>query len=154
MSAVGVVAALPLGLRFGRSTAVVARHDLGLTTAGRRAIEDREDAKYPTARALRAYLAEQHIRGDIYVLGNPIDQFVTGRDQAIPTNGWSPEQYDREVWSRVADAIRRDRPPLLVIDDYSAGIMRHRTPSTLAVVNRLYRPAKRVGDDTWYVRRS
>ncbi|MCU1459225.1 MAG: 4-amino-4-deoxy-L-arabinose transferase or related glycosyltransferase of family [Actinomycetia bacterium] len=150
VSMVVVLSAIPLGLRFGRSAAVVARHDLGLTAAGRRAIADREDPQYPTARALSAFLGQQHVRGDIYVLGDPVDLYVSGRDQAIPTNGWSPEQYDSVVWKRIADGIRQARPRLLVMDESSTGIMKQRAPATLAVVHRLYRPVRRVGTDTWY----
>ncbi len=149
-----VVAAILPAREFEHGARVVARHGFGLTAAGRRAIEDHEEPKYATGRDLRAYLARHHIDGDIYVLGNPIDMYVAGRDQAIPTNGWSPEQYDAEVWSRITAGIRRDRPALLVLDDYTATIMERRAPGTLALVHRLYRRVRRVADDTWYVPRS
>jgi hypothetical protein len=150
VAVVVVLSALPLGLRFGRSTVLVARNDVGLTAAGRRAIEDHVDPSYPSARALGAYLANHRIRGDIYVLGVPTDMYVNGRDQAIATNGWSPEQYDPVVWKRVTTELRRTRPELVVVDDFTAGIMRQRAPETLAVVHRLYERVGGAGLDTWY----
>jgi hypothetical protein len=152
--AVLVLSALPLGFSAGRWTAQTARHGFGITASERLAFHEATDAQYQTGRELAQFISRNHPRkGAVYVLGNPIDLYLSGRAQAIPTNGWEAEQYDATLWHRIASGLGRARPPLLVVDDFSAAKARERSPETRDVVRRLYCAARRVGTETWYLLR-
>ena len=149
------VSALPLAASAGKWTASTARHGFGVTAAQRVALHDAVDTQYRTGRELARFVQDHDPgRGPVYVLGNPIDLYLSGRAQAIPTNGWEAEQYDATLWRRIATGLDHARPHVLVVDDFSAQKARERSPETRDVVLRLYCPARRVAAETWYLRRA
>jgi hypothetical protein len=152
--AVLALSALPLAFSAGRWTAMTARHGFGITAPERLAFHDDTDAQYQTGRELAQFISQNQAgKGAVYVLGNPIDLYLSGRAQAIPTNGWEAEQYDATLWHRIATGLGRARPAVLVVDDFSAAKARERSPETRDVVRRIYCPARRVGTETWYLLR-
>jgi hypothetical protein len=86
----------------------------------------------------------------VYVLGNPLDLYRANRRQSVAINGWSPEQYSAEVWRRLTSQLARACPTELVVDRFSDGIMRERSPATRRLIHARYRKVGRSGDDTWY----
>ncbi len=150
--AVVVVAAVPLAVSAGGWTARAASHGFGLSGSERIALHETGESQYATARQFARFVAKNDPgAGAVYVLGNPIDLYVSGRAQAIPANGWEAEQYDQTLWHRIAGGLRHARPGVLVVDDFSAAKVRERSPETRAVIREMYCPARRVGSEVWYL---
>ncbi|HEY7136514.1 MAG TPA: hypothetical protein VIB48_15775 [Acidimicrobiia bacterium] len=149
------LSAVPAGLTLAKATVRSAGHGFGVTAPERRALQNQAEPQYRTGRAFARFVDEHTRPGQpVYVLGNPIDLYLSGRDQAIPTNGWAAEQYDAKVWHRITDGLATKRPVVLAVDDFSMEKMKERSPATLAVVERLYCPVHRTGGETWYVLRA
>jgi Dolichyl-phosphate-mannose-protein mannosyltransferase len=128
--------------------------DLTLTTAGRRRFEASFEPYYPEARAAAAFVRQPgRTPGPIHVEGNPLIQYLSGRTYALREHGWAPEQSDARLWKWTQDGLRDKRPVYLWVDDFSAGIMRSRSPATLTLINAMYCPVDRVADGRWYALR-
>lgn len=150
-----VIATAPLAAVLGKKVVVGARHGFGVTSAGRSALQDAEEPQYRIAREFAAFVrAHAGPKGDVYVLGNPIDLLLTGRDQPIPTNGWEAEQYTPAAWERIAAQLSAAKPRVLVVDDFSAGYMRRRSPATARIVDGSYCLVRRVDTENWYLLRT
>lgn len=90
--------------------------------------------------------------GSLYVMGNPLYFFLAGRDQVPAVSGWSPELWTGRLWNEVEQGILEERPGLILVDEFSAGLARDRSPETLAMIEREYEvlgPSTR--DGIWYV---
>ena len=149
--AIGGVLALPLLLRVESNARDVATHGFAATAADRASLRADVEPHYRAAAAWTRHL--QRVgptpRG-VYVLGNPLDLYLADRRQSVAINGWSPEQYSAEVWRRLTTQLARARPTELVVDRFSARIMRERSPATIRLIRSLYREVGGSGDDTWY----
>ena len=84
------------------------------------------------------------------MLGNPLNQYVSGRPQAVAINGWSPEQYPKGVWDRLRGELEDAKPEHLVVDEFTDRVMRSNSPETRALIAAWYRPVGRAGPDRWY----
>jgi hypothetical protein len=144
----------PAALTLGKATVRSARHAFGITASGRLALQEAAEPQYRIGHAFARFV-DTHTRPGqaIYVLGNPIDLYLSGRDQAIPTNGWAAEQYDATVWRRITTGLTTKRPAVLAVDDFSIEKMKTRSPATLAAIERMYCPVRRIGEETWYLLR-
>ena len=142
-----VLLAVPALTLLGDRVLTVARHDFGLTASGRRAIAVEYESAYGPGREWAEQLDEP---GPVYVLGNPVALLLSDRDQAIRTNGWSPEQFDDGLWNRLADELETARPQYLLIDDSSAELMDDRAPATRQRIDELYCATGGSGDTVWY----
>jgi len=89
----------------------------------------------------------------VYVLGNPLDLYLADRRSSVAVNGWSPEQYPASVWHRLRAELRAARPDQIVVDRFSARIMRARSPATLRFIRTHYVATGHSGDEQWYARR-
>ncbi len=131
----------------------LAADDFALTASGHAAFDDTFAPYYPTARAAAAFLSEPGREpGPIHVEGNPLIQYLSGRPAALKEHGWAPEQSDARLWRWTREELRAQRPVYLWIDQFSDGIMRERSPDTLAEIHSLYCPVETIGDGTWYAR--
>jgi hypothetical protein len=148
VAAILVVPALVRVSRVGRD---VAGHGFALGTGDRAELRADLEPAYARATAWAHRIdAPGSPRGDVYVLGNPLDLFVADRRQSVSINGWSPEQYPEDVWRRVRRELARARPVELVVDRFTDGIMRDRSPQTRRLIASLYEPFGGSGPDTWY----
>lgn len=87
----------------------------------------------------------------IFVLGDPVYYLLADRDQAIATNGWSPETWSHDIWEDFREELMATPPGTLLIDDRTDRIMRERSPETLETISELYellRPSSFSG--AWY----
>jgi len=145
------VLAVPLVLRITANVRAVVRHNGAFTVADRDALHAEAEPNYRDATAWAAHLRRVGRTPDgVYVLGNPLDLFVSGRRQSVAINGWSPEQYPETVWVRLRAQLVNARPDEIVVDRFSRQIMRTRSPETLRILDRWYVPVGRSGDETWY----
>lgn len=135
--------------------AAIASHGFGVTPSGRDAIDDDlegGDDLYAEARAEDAWLRRQPA-GDIYVIGNPVYLLLSGRTQAIPVNGWSPEQADATVWRWIRDDLHDRRPRFIFVEAGQEKLVAERSPRTWASVKRDYRVVRTTGAGTWWAPR-
>lgn len=111
------LASLSLAVMFTGRVAVEARHGFGLTEEQRAGIHQELVTEYGiAAEEMRVLNGPDAIPGDIYVVGNPILLLQSGRSQAIPINGWSPELHDQRAWDEVAGSLRSAKPPYIFVD--------------------------------------
>lgn len=153
LGACAVVLALPLLGRIASNTRDVARHGFALGADDRAALRSEVEPNYREARAWARHLARTGpTPSGVYVLGNPLDVYVADRRQSVAINGWSPEQYPADVWRRLDRQLRDARPDEVVVDRFSARIMRERSPATLAWIRTHYTRTGGHDDDSWYRR--
>jgi hypothetical protein len=151
VAAAAVVLVVPAIARFGGNTRALARHHFALNAEDRAALRVELESNYGPAEAWATYLEKPANRsGGAYVLGNPLDLYAAGRTQAVAVQGWSPEQYPSSVWDRLRSELEDAKPEHLVVDAYSDGIMRSRSPETRALIAAWYRPVGHAGPDRWY----
>jgi hypothetical protein len=141
---------LPLVVHLADKVRVVAQDDVGLTASGRAAIADELESGYRDARPEVAFLERPDARpGDIYVFGNPLILYLSGRGQAIGVHGWSPEFNDDELWAEIREDLADAAPPYVFVNDFSKEIMVERSPETLAFLEQRYTAIPRA-TGTWY----
>jgi hypothetical protein len=159
LAGVGAVSAGAAGLA-GTAAGAAALRGAGalggaVTAADRRALHEDAEPNYRDAYAWAAHLERVGpTPHGVYVLGNPLDVYVSGRRQSVAINGWSPEQYPASVWRRLRRELVSARPDQIVVDRFSARILRERSTATWRVVRRYYVRVGRSGDETWYRRRA
>jgi hypothetical protein len=143
--------ARPAFLSAQRSLRLV-QNDLALTVAGREGFRSAYMAEYRLADQSVAFVrAPDAADGDIYVFGNPIYLMRSGRDQAIPMHGWSPEFNDERAWEEIRTDLAAEMPRYVLIDDFSMEIISERSPETLSFLESRYDLLRRdPGDVTWY----
>ena len=145
--------AVPLLAGSASNARDVARHGFVLGVDDRAALHAAVEPHY-----LAGHTWARHVHASgptphgVYVLGNPLDLYLADRRESVAINGWSPEQYSDEVWRRLTRQLRRARPDEVVVDRFSARIIRERSPATLRWIRARYDPSGGRGDDTWYRR--
>jgi hypothetical protein len=150
--ALGVVAAATL-LMVGFAApkwVSLAGNGFGATQGGRDALRAETTPAYEHGDRLRDEIT---VPGDAFVFADPVVLLQTGRDQGVPTNGWSPEQLDRGHWARLGRELEREQPPLVVIEPASLELMAERAPATLAVIDDGWCQVGGVDGERWYLRR-
>lgn len=153
LAAVAVVLVLlaPAVVRFARTGRDVANHDFALSADDRARLHTDLEPDYKAAATWAAWLrAPTTPKGSVYVLGNPLNLYLSGRRQAVAVNGWSPEQYPASVWDRLRRELEHASPKLLVVDTFSDSIMCDRSPATLRLIAARYQLVGRSGPDRWF----
>lgn len=146
-----VVLLVPAGIRLSHNGRDVARHDFALSTDSRTQLHRALEPNYTHAAESAAWLRRSDRQDTgVYVLGNPLDLYLADRRQSVAVNGWSPEQFPESVWARLRQELVAARPADLVVDSFSASVMRSRSPQTLLLIDRRYVRVGGAGPDGWY----
>ncbi len=90
---------------------------------------------------------------NVYVLGDPLVLQISGADQSIPVNGWSPEFWTADVWRWVGDDLQRPGTELLLIENWAARLAEERAPWLLDEIDLRYVELASDDGGTWYVPR-
>ena len=123
----------------------------GVTEGGRIALQDHMQDYYVFGRQWAGRLSlPDAVPGPVYVIGSPIALYLSGRDQAIPLNGWAVDQFDTPMWDRMADQLESAKPPYLAIRHVAARFLNERSPRMVDVVGRLYCREGGSEEDAWY----
>jgi len=92
--------------------------------------------------------------GPIYVVGNPLFYWLSGRDQAVARSGGVMTTYrGADDWSETAAQLRRVRPPYVFVQSDHMDMLLHAAPRTgalLALLASDYRERGRSPIGTWY----
>ena len=100
-----------------------------------------------------AFLREPgNLPGRIYVFGNPLYYFLSGRGQAIPLNGWFMELMLTDQWQQVERQLEEVLPPYIFVARDEADLITKRSPQLAHLLRTAYMPLRASQAGSWYVR--
>ena len=101
-----------------------------------------------------AFLSEPgSLPGNIFICGNPVLYILSGRSQAIASNGWMLELFLPEQWTRMTEELRVTKPPYLFISAEYPEIIESRSPHTTRFIQENYQLLRKSDAGTWYILR-
>ena len=114
---------------------------------------------YRKIRAEVAFLKQPGaLPGRIWVVGNPLYYWLSGRQQAIPRNGGSFIEYASEAeWRGISADLAAARPPYIYIhDEYGMFLPAQgaKASSFLMLLDQNYAPLGHSSHGAWFVRRA
>lgn len=140
---------------FQRSFEVVRSGALTDPAARRELLVERSAGAYRHfARVTEFLRAPGAAPGPIFVLGNPLAYWVSGRAPAIAMPG-GMSIYTAAEWQRIARELAAASPPYILLEDPMAEALAERSEIAaplLELLSRRYRPAARFGTAHWLVR--
>ena len=158
--ALALVAFLPSLGPWSAQALALARDGFALSPGSLRRHLDRVNpgGVYPKVRAEVAFLNQPGARpGPIWVVGNPLYYWLSGRDQAVPRNGGSFIEYaSADEWRSITASLAAARPAYIYIhDEYGMFLpgQHIRTGSFLTFLATEYEPVSRTVRGTWFGRR-
>jgi hypothetical protein len=134
---------------------VLARYHFAITKEDRfRYQSDRflyPDSLYPSVIQETKFLSDRgSLPGAIYVIGNPLFYYLSGRPQAIaPTGGF--ELFLTEQWKWVATELRQATPPYIFVSDSDRDLFEHQASNVRRFVEANYHVLRTDSGGTWYV---
>jgi hypothetical protein len=128
-----------------------ARFRFAWTADRRNAYQDDLSGTYRAGRTDLSFLSSSTSRpGKIFVCGNPIFYILSGREQAISSNGWMLELFLAEQWRQFEYELLEVRPRYIFVDkEYSALINEH-SPDIAAILSDLYTKVHVNSNGIWY----
>jgi hypothetical protein len=110
---------------------------------------------YGTALAEVGFLSDPtSLPGKIYVCGNPVYYYLSGRDQAIPANGWALELFLPEQWEQMIGQLSEARPPYIFVSASYREMFRERSPRMARFLEDHYSVRRQSDAGVWYVLKS
>jgi hypothetical protein len=127
------------------------RFHFALGAQGRGSYQGDVSGIYRAARADVSFLSNPNsVPGRIFVCGNPVFYILSGREQAIASNGWMLEFYLPEQWQQLECELLEARPRyVFVANEYSSLINEH-APDIAATLGDWYAVVHRNSDGVWY----
>lgn len=145
------IASLSLVVMFGGRVLVEARHGFGLTAEQRVGLHEELMTEYAiAAEELRGIGGKDSLAGDLYVIGNPITLYLSGRAQAVPINGWSPELHDARAWAEVVSTLRAARPAEIFVDARYVPLLPRWSPELVRWLASDYEIVRTGPNGSWY----
>lgn len=92
-----------------------------------------------------------NIAGDIYIAGNPLFYFISGRQQATRLNGWSLELFLPEQWKQLVAEITLHKPVYILVDLSSAQLISTHAPELQSILKKSYKLFRKSNLGTWYI---
>ena len=130
---------------------LMAKH--GLAFSGKSLLEWQGEVypKYARMVAEVEFLSEPGLVLDrAYVLGDPRYLYLSGRDQPVPLNGWSPEWFLPEQWDELARQIESVRPEHFFVENYNIPLLKKNGKQLEQVLEDHYSIRKQVEGGIWY----
>lgn len=141
----------------------LARSGFALSVEDRSQYQQRMNGDYAMALRETAFLGEPDAApGDIFVWGNPLLNFLSGRKQAIAYNGWLLNLTLDEQWISFSAELREKKPPYIFIESFYRKFINEgdvggggepgikRGQAFAQVLEDLYRPHHSSDDGIWY----
>jgi len=104
-------------------------------------------------RQIEVLRAPGSLPGDIFVCGDPLFYFLSGRAQATTLNGWSLEFFLSHQWTQLRDELDSRRPPYVFVSPFYRDLIAERSPALARLLGDAYTELPRTPDGTWFVRR-
>ena len=134
----------------GKKSLDLARHGFAVTREQRLQYQRSASRAYLEALAEVGFLAEPgSLRGDIYVIGDPIYYLLSGRNQAIALNGWGPELFLPSQSTRLTEQLSKACPPYIF--NAMGNLISERSPGTTQFIEENYHALRRSNRGVWYV---
>ncbi|MBC7909894.1 MAG: glycosyltransferase family 39 protein [Pyrinomonadaceae bacterium] len=154
-----IAASLSLALLFSPVLVSLTRKSLSLITHGfaygkeRRLLYQSEiSGSYQTALSETEFLSQpDSLPGGIFVGGNPIYYHLSGRDQAIASNGWMLELFLLQQWAQLNEQLAQSPPTYIFIAREYAKLVPERSPQTTKLISDHYRVLRTSPAGVWYV---
>lgn len=114
--------------------------------------QDYQMSDYQTALAEVAFLsAPSSLPGKIFVGGNPVYYYLSGREPAVAANGWMLELFLPEQWEQLTGQLAQARPPYIFIAAEYPVLISERSPATARFLEEQYRVLRQSRAGVWYV---
>ena len=91
--------------------------------------------------------------GDIYVFGDPLYYFLSGRSPALPVIGWPWEYFLDEQWAMIPDQLAQTKPAYIYIDNNNRRMIDARGGGVDEFIAERYLRLLKDHDGTWYILR-
>ncbi|MEW6003330.1 MAG: hypothetical protein AB1638_11905, partial [Nitrospirota bacterium] len=93
--------------------------------------QSRFNKNYPKILSEVAFLSQPgNLPGNIYVFGDPLFLFLSGRNQAIAIHGWALEFFLPDQWDFLTDQLTRAFPPYIFVSKEYLNLIPNRSPRT------------------------
>lgn len=93
------------------------------------------------------------LRGPVYVFGDPLYYYLSGRKPALPTTGWAWAYYLRSQWDELPAQLDAARPPYLYIDKQNRDLIDKRNDGLHALIEKQYLALLKDHEGAWYILR-
>jgi hypothetical protein len=120
----------------------------GLTAASRERIDDRV-ADYDTVRG-EAAAAGLRPEDSLYVLGDPLYNYLTDHPLTVRTDGWAYDLMAAYQWDDLAGEIRASRPAMVFLQEPAPDWVRDRGPAVTRELARDYDTVRVSSEGVWY----
>ncbi|MEW6003085.1 MAG: hypothetical protein AB1638_10620, partial [Nitrospirota bacterium] len=94
-----------------------------------------------------------NLPGNIYVFGDPLFLFLSGRNQAVAIHGWSLEFFLPDQWDFLTDQLTRAFPPYIFVSKEYLNLIPNRSPRTAYFIDENYQLFRKSDAGIWYCRR-
>jgi len=142
----------PIFASIGLKSLVLARDGFALKKEQQLKYQSRVSDSYREALVEVAFLSEpESLSGNIYICGNPVYYFLSGRDQAIALNGWSLELLLSEQWTQLTRQLTEALPSYIFVATDYLELVNNRTPETARFIEANYRVLRKSDAGIWYV---
>ena len=115
------------------------------------AYKARLNPTYESVKKEIAFLLEDNSQsGEIYVCGNPLYYYLSGRGQATTLNGWAMEFFLPSQWLQLIQEVETLRPPYVFVDTYYQNLIKSRSPDFQQLLQTHFIPFKKSKEGIWY----
>lgn len=148
----GAVLALPGILGVGRLTRTLVEHGLTIDPAERLAFQiEYGGADYAIITTDVQFLkGPSSQQGDIYVAGDPLYYWLSGRGQATSLNGWALQFFLVEQWEELAAQLEASQASYVFVSNFYSELIERKGESFLAVLDRKYVLLRNTEMGAWY----
>lgn len=88
--------------------------------------------------------------GKIYVLGDPLFYYISGRRPALPIIGWSWDYFLQSQWVHIPRQLEAALPPYIYVSKKGRKMMEIRQAGVREFINAQYIPFSADSEGTWY----
>jgi hypothetical protein len=144
--------ALPMLLALGWPAVSLIQYRLALDPADRAAFQDRfSSGEYSEIIEDVQFLDDPAARqGDIYVAGDPLYYWLSGRGQATALNGWALQFFLAEQWDELVSQLEASHPPYVFVDHRYSDLIGDRGEPFADLLDVNYELLRTSHEGTWY----
>jgi hypothetical protein len=144
--------ALPMLIMLGRPALSLIQHRLALDPVDRAGFQDRfSNGEYDKVSRDVQFLDDAGARqGDIYVAGDPLYYWLSGRGQATSLNGWALEFFLDEQWDDLASQLEASQAPYVFVSYRYTDLIGARGEPFADLLGAKYVVVSTSRDGTWY----
>lgn len=107
---------------------------------------------YPGIEYSIRFLADKTaLRGPIYVFGDPLYYYLSGREMALPTTGWAWPYYLISQWRQLPAQLEAARPVYIYVDILNRKLIDGRDDEVRAFIESHYLALLKDHQGVWYI---